>query len=75
MQNTFGVTGMTCAHCAHAVTEEVSELEGVSDVHVDLAPGVTSTLTFASTQGVDPEALRGAVKEAGDAYELADAPA
>ena len=30
------VTGMTCAHCVAAVTEEVSRLDGVSAVDVDL---------------------------------------
>jgi len=34
------VTGMTCGHCAAAVTEELTALPGVSEVSVDLtAPG------------------------------------
>ena len=36
---TYTVTGMTCGHCVSSVTEEVSELPGVSDVQVDLDSG------------------------------------
>ena len=35
----YVVTGMTCAHCVQAVTEEVTALSGVTDVAVDLASG------------------------------------
>ena len=36
---TYQVTGMTCEHCARAVTEEIESLDGVSAVAVDLVPG------------------------------------
>ena len=32
---TFTVTGMTCAHCQRAVTEEISAVDGVETVTVD----------------------------------------
>jgi copper ion binding protein len=32
----FNVTGMTCDHCVHAVTNAVKEVEGVADVSVSL---------------------------------------
>ena len=35
----FTVSGMTCQHCVASVTEEVTELPGVSEVDVDLATG------------------------------------
>ena len=35
----YTVTGMTCQHCVASVTEEVSELPGVTAVEVDLASG------------------------------------
>jgi copper chaperone len=35
----FTVTGMTCQHCVASVTEEVTELPGVTDVDVDLSTG------------------------------------
>ena len=62
---TYGVTGMTCAHCVNAVSTEVAKLAGVSDVQVDLAAG---TVTVTSAQPLDDETVRAAVDEAG--YEL-----
>jgi copper chaperone CopZ len=35
----FTVSGMTCQHCVASVTEEVTELSGVTEVDVDLASG------------------------------------
>ena len=29
---TFRATGLTCGHCAHAVTDELSALDGVDSV-------------------------------------------
>ena len=36
----YTVSGMTCGHCVAAVTEELSSIEGVESVDVDLASGV-----------------------------------
>ena len=66
----YGVTGMTCGHCAQAVTEEVRSIPGVSDVSVDLVVGGTSTLTVAADQAVSDGAIAAALDEAGD-YQLA----
>ena len=63
---TYTVVGMTCGHCVSAVTEEVSELPGVTGVDVDLASG---GLTVTSDAPVDEGAVRAAVEEAG--YEVA----
>ena len=35
----FTISGMTCQHCVASVTEEVTELPGVTEVDVDLASG------------------------------------
>ena len=43
------VNGMTCEHCVASVTEELSALPGVLDVHVALKPGESSTVTILST--------------------------
>ena len=64
---TFTVTGMTCGHCVAAVTEEVSKLDNVSGVDIDLASGA---VTVQSNGPVDPQAFAVAVDEAG--YEVAD---
>ena len=59
---TWTVTGMTCQHCVASVTEEVSEVPGVTDVRVDLASGA---LTVNSAGEVDEAAVAAAVVEAG----------
>lgn len=61
----FRISGMTCGHCVQAVTEELSGIEGVQDVEVDLDSG---TATVRSEAELDPAAVRDAVDEAG--YEL-----
>jgi copper chaperone CopZ len=62
---TYQVTGMTCGHCAQAVTSEVSAIDGVTDVQVDVASGRVEV----TGDGVTEEAVRAAVDEAG--YALA----
>lgn len=59
---TYAVEGMTCGHCAAAVTREVSAVAGITDVAVDVAAG-TVTVTAAETP--DDASLAAAVTEAG----------
>jgi len=66
---TFSVSGMTCSHCVAAVAEEVSRLDGVSAVNVDLNAGGDSRLTVTSAAPLPVDAVRNAVDEAG--YALA----
>ena len=63
---TYTVTGMTCGHCVASVTEEISEIDGVTDVAVDLPTGA---VTVTSTKPLDNADVRAAVEEAG--YQLA----
>jgi copper chaperone len=58
----YVVTGMTCDHCVHAVTEEVSALDGVEDVAVDLDSG---RLTVTSAAEIPYAHVAAAVDEAG----------
>jgi copper chaperone len=67
---TYKVTGMTCGHCASAVTEEIKGLDGVREVNIDLVPGGTSAVTVTSEAPLDDQAVAAAVDEAGD-YQLA----
>lgn len=67
---TYKVTGMTCGHCANAVTEELRALDGVSAVEVDLVAGGTSTVTVTSAAGLSDAQVAAALDEAGD-YRLA----
>ena len=63
MENTYSVQGMTCNHCVHAVTEEVSAIPGVDAVRVSLDQ---ASMVVSSTQQIDFEAIKAAVSEAGD---------
>jgi copper chaperone CopZ len=63
---TYKVTGMTCGHCEGAVSAELSEIEGVSEVK---AVASTGDVTVTSAAELDDEAVRAAVDEAG--FELA----
>lgn len=69
---TVKIKGLTCGHCAQAVTEELSNLPGVTEVSVDLNPGETavSEATIEATDNVSDNALNDAVGEAG--YELVE---
>ena len=60
--DTYDVIGMTCDHCARAVTAEVGALEGVSDVHVDVTTG---KVQVTSDRALPSEDVRQAVEEAG----------
>ena len=60
---TYRVTGMTCGHCVKAITEEVSQLHGVTGVDIDLETGV---MRVTSTDPIDFDRIVEAVAEAGD---------
>lgn len=62
---TYRVTGMTCEHCVAAVTEEVSALDGVDLVTVDLVTGGASAVTIRSGAPLDHATVAAAVDEAG----------
>jgi len=64
---TFTVNGMTCDHCVASVTTEVSKLDGVTKVDVELASGL---VTVESDGPVDKVAFAAAVDEAGFAVAL-----
>lgn len=59
---TYTVTGMTCGHCVSAVTEEISSLDGVESVDVELTSG---SVTVTSTDDLSLDDVRAAVDEAG----------
>ncbi len=58
----YAVEGMTCNHCAVAVTRELGTVAGVSDVAVDVASG---TVSVTATQAPDDDVVSAAVAEAG----------
>jgi copper ion binding protein len=58
---TYVVTGMTCGHCADAVTREVTEVPGVTAVDVDVEAG----RVVVHGADVSGDAVREAIDEAG----------
>ncbi|HEX5800597.1 MAG TPA: heavy-metal-associated domain-containing protein [Gaiellaceae bacterium] len=64
-QLTYTVPGLSCGHCEAAVTEEVTEVDGVEGVDVDLE----TKLVVVRGEGVSDEDVRAAIREAG--YEAA----
>ncbi len=67
---TYAVTGMTCGHCAQAVTSELESVDGVTDVSVELVADGASSVTVTSQHPLDEAAVAAALDEAGD-YQLA----
>ena len=62
---TYSVPAIHCAHCAMSIREEISEVEGVEVIDIDL----DSKLVTVSGDELDDTALRAAIEEAG--YEAA----
>ena len=58
---TYSVPAIHCAHCAMSIREEVSEVNGVEDVVVDLDTKVVTV----SGNDLDDAALRVAIEDAG----------
>jgi copper chaperone CopZ len=67
----YPVSGLSCGHCAGAVTRELRALGGVSGVDVDLVPGGVSRVTVTSAAPLADDAVRTAVDEAGG-YQVAE---
>jgi copper chaperone len=67
---TLRVSGMTCAHCANAVTQELTAIGDVTAVDIELVAGGVSTVTVTSAAPLDDAAVRAAVDEAG--YDVVD---
>ena len=61
----FSVDGMTCGHCASAVTQELKAVQGVTHVTVDLVAGGTSAVTVESERELTPAEVAAALDEAG----------
>jgi copper chaperone len=60
MNQTFQVQGMSCGHCAGAVTEAVKSVDPQAEVKVDLATGKVEVQS-----GQDRAAIARAIEEEG----------
>lgn len=59
---TFLVPGMTCGHCKGAVTDELSKINGVTNIDVDLD---SKRVTIESEAVVEWQVIVDAIDEAG----------
>ena len=62
VRNEFHVEGMTCRHCALSVSEEVSGIDGVSSVDVELATG---SVTVVAVREIGRDEVGAALSHAG----------
>ena len=62
MTTILSVPEISCQHCVNAITKEVSRLQGVRNVQVDLA---TKRVNVDASEQVSPAQLVEAINEAG----------
>ena len=61
----YSATGLTCGHCVASVIEEVSLIDGVTTVTVDLVVGGASTVRVTGASVPAEADIRAAIDEAG----------
>ncbi len=59
---TVKVSGMSCGHCVAAVSDEITKIDGVTSVEIDLNSG---NVEMTSDRELDPAAVSQAVEDAG----------
>jgi copper ion binding protein len=65
------IEGMSCGHCVRHVTEALSELNGVSNVNVNLE---AKTAVIEAGAEVSNDAIKAAIEDAGyDVVEITEA--
>jgi copper chaperone len=63
---TIKIKGMSCNHCVMAVTKALQEIDGISNVKVDLQNAET---TFDEVKPVDMKVVKERIQKAG--YDIA----
>ena len=61
----FRATGLTCGHCAQAVTDELTALDGVDEVGVEVVSGGESLVTVRAERDLADDEVAAALDEAG----------
>jgi len=64
--NTIKIKGMTCNHCVMAMTKALKEIDGITNVKVDLQK---AEATFDEARAVDMEVVKERIRKAG--YDIA----
>ena len=66
VERVYRVPDVSCEHCVHAITTELTRIPGVIEVDVNLS---TKLVTVQSEENVPDGALRAGIEEAG--YDIA----
>lgn len=61
----FQAFGLTCGHCAQAVTDELTAIAGVSEVTVEVVSGGASRVSVVADREVTRAEVASALDEAG----------
>lgn len=64
MKKRLSIEGMSCMHCVKHVHDALMEINGVSNVNVDLA-GKNAVVEFKDGSNVTDEAMKTAVEDTG----------
>lgn len=72
LTTTYHVEGMTCEHCERAVVQELTSVDGVRSVTVELVPQGVSIVTVSGESEPSRADIAAAVEEAG--YSLVEVP-
>jgi copper chaperone CopZ len=62
----FEATGLTCGHCARAVSQELMALDGVLDAQVEVVSGGASVVTVITERELGHDEVVAALDEAGE---------
>jgi copper chaperone CopZ len=62
----FEATGLTCGHCARAVSQELMALDGVLDARVEVVSGGASAVTVVTERELSHDEVVAALDEAGE---------
>ncbi|OOP60916.1 heavy metal transporter [Arthrobacter sp. SRS-W-1-2016] len=73
METTVNISGMTCGHCVASVIEEITAIDGINGVDVQLNKGGISRAVVTSSENLDPAEVSEAVAQAGYTVVSADA--
>jgi copper chaperone len=61
-QRVYSVPDVSCEHCVSAITGELTQIDGVEDVKVDLE---SKTVTVTASESVAEDRIREGIDEAG----------
>jgi copper chaperone len=62
VERVYSVPGVNCEHCVNAINKELSQIEGIQKIDVDLQ---TKKVKVQASESVPDERIRAGIDEAG----------